>query len=513
MLARVGRRYPATQPGGVTLLRPRAQVYEGAGTGRRARGWRAPTVGANDGVLGSLATLRDRSRAAIRNDGWARGAIDRLVTNIVGSGIKPLAKATDPEFRAALQALWLTWTDFSDADGLLDWYGQQAQAVRCWLEAGEVFVRLRARLPEDGLPVPLQVQLIEPEFCPHTHNGTNGGNRIRAGIEFSPIGQRAAYWMYRQRPGDLQDMDVTQLVRVPADAVIHLFDPVRPGQIRGIPQLTQALVKITDLNRFDDATLIRQQLSNLFVGFLKRPAGVGDADVDPLTGKLISTTDDQAMVALEPGIWQELAPGEDVAFSDPPDIGNTYEMFMRQQLLAVAAAADVPYEILTGDLTKITDRTVRIILNEFRRRIQQRQHHIVAYQFCRPVWTRWIAQAILAGALPVPTGYFEDPEPWQRVKWMAQGWDYIHPVQDVQAHREAVRAGFRSRSEVVSELGEDAEVIDRENAEDNARADALGLTYDSDARNDSSSSAASTEPPDREDGDGTPRRFPPMVSH
>ena len=46
----------------------------------------------------------------------------------------------------------------------------------------------------------------------------------------------------------------------------------------------------------------------------------------------------------------------------------------------------------------------------------------------------------------------------------------------------AIRAGLLSRSEAISAFGYDAEDIDREIAVDNARADALGLVFDSDPR-------------------------------
>jgi len=199
------------------------------------------------------------SRAAVRNDGYAKNAIDRLVSELIGTGLKPLSQADDPQFRKDIQALWLRWTDESDADGLLDFYGQQAQATRCWLEAGESFTRMRPRLPEDGLSVPLQLQVLEPEYCPHTYTLTGqNGNFIRAGVEFNAIGRRSAYWFAPSRPGDPNDLIQADLRPVPVDAVIHLFDPLRPGQIRGVPLLTQALIKLHDLDTFDDATLLRQ---------------------------------------------------------------------------------------------------------------------------------------------------------------------------------------------------------------------------------------------------------------
>jgi lambda family phage portal protein len=461
--------------------------YDAAANTRRTAAWRAPTTSANQAILGNLTTLRDRSRQAARNDGFAGGAIDKLVTNIIGTGIKPLSKASDPTFRRAVQELWLRWTDYSDADGLLDFYGQQAQVVRCWLEAGECFIRLRPRLPTDGLPVPLQVQVLEPELCPHTHNTVRGQNRVRAGIEFDGIGRRVAYYFYAQRPGSEQDFDTNDLRRLPADRVIHLFDPVRAGQLRGIPHLTRALVRLHELDKFEDATLLRSQIANLFAGFITRPVGGGEpSDVNPLTGLASdgTTSDGRPIVSLEPGIMQELGPGEEVDFNDPPNADPGGPAFMKAQLMGVAAATGVPYEVLTGDMSGLNDRVMRVILHEFRRAITARQHQIVAFQLCRRVWGAWLDLAFLASVLPIPASYLVDASPWTAVKWMPQGWPYIHPVQDVAAAKGAIRAGFTSRSAVVAEQGEDAEQIDAEQAADNQRADGLGLTYESDCRQD-----------------------------
>lgn len=481
-----------------------SSTYEAGAQTRRTLGWHAPTVSPNTGILYNLGTLRGRSRAAVRNNGYAKGIIDRLVSNIIGTGIKPLSQAEDPEFRRDVQRRWLRWTYESDADGQLEWEGQQVQAVRAWLEGGEVFIRIRNRRLEDGLSVPIQVQVIEPELCPHSHNTMRpNGNRVRAGIEFDQIGRRVAYWFNPSRPTDFSDYDTSRLVRIAAEMVIHLYDPVRPGQLRGVPHLTQALIRLHEVDKYDDATLLRQQLSNLFTAFLRRPMSVGEGEVlHPLTGQPIEEQDDKQILSLEPGIFQELAPGEEVTFSDPPEVGSGYADFLRQQLFHICAAAGVPYEVLTGDMSKVNDRTVRVILNEFRRQVQIWQHQIVAGKLCRPVWLAWLERGWLTGAIPFPEAFKENPEPWAKVKWMAQGWPYIHPVQDVQSQREGIRAGLTSRAAAVSELGEDAEAIDREQADDNARADELGLKYDSDGRNGGAAPSASepaAEPDGKED--------------
>lgn len=463
-------------------------AYTSAGRGRRSQSWSASSSGPNNTLTGNLGTLINRSRAAIRNDPWAASGLEKLVANIVGTGIKPKSEATNDAFRKNLQALFLDWSDESDADGQLDFYGQQSLAVRSMLEAGECFARLRPRKPSDGLSVPLQVQLLEAEFVPWDYNDDlKRGHKIRAGIEFNAVGKRVAYWMHRQHPSDYTTLDTADLRRIPAEQVLHLYEPLRPGQLRGQPLLTQVLLRMFHLDKFDDATLLRQEIANLFTGFITKPAPDGEK-VDPLTGRpIVYDLQGVPMVAMEPGTMQELSPGEEITFNTPPGAASNYPDFIRQQLMAVAAGIGLPYEILSGDMKGVSDRALRVVLNEFRRRIQQIQHNQLVFQFCRPIWNRWLDMAVLSGAIHAPR-FHNNKADYRRVKWIPQGWPYMHPVQDMQAQNLAVRSGFKSRSEVVSEQGYDSEQIDDEIAADNRRADELSLQYESDGRQLSQSS-------------------------
>jgi lambda family phage portal protein len=225
--------------------------------------------------------------------------------------------------------------------------------------------------------------------------------------------------------------------------------------------------------------LFRQEVANLFAGFISRPApDSGQTPRDPVTGQLLDLDRDgfTPMVALEPGTMQELGPGEEVEFSKPPDAGNNYPDFMRQQLMAAAAGSGTPYEILTGDMRGINDRALRVVLNEFRRRLEQLQFGVYVHQLCRPVRAAWMDMAVLSGVL-VLGDYAQKRRDYLRTRWVPQGWAYIQPVQDVQARRMEVQAGFASRSEMVLRTGYDAETVDLENAADLARATALGLNY------------------------------------
>lgn len=457
--------------------------YEGAGTGRRAANWDAPDGAINAVAIPALPALRKRSRAAVRNDPYAFSAIDKRVSSIIGTGITPRAMITDQVVRTALRLLWEDWTDESDADGLTDFYGQQALIARMVEESGECFVRLRYRKREDGYAVPLQLQLLAAEYVPLEKNfKTRGGNIVRAGIEFNGIGQRVAYWMYSAHPGDstANSYAYNTLHRIPASEVLHIFEPTEAGQLRGVPRLAPVLLRLKSLDNYDDAVLFRQEVSNLFAGFITKPASEGQQAMDPVTGQPIRADSDGApLVGLEPGSMQELMEGEEVKFSDPPDAGNTYVDFMRQQLQAAAAGAGLPYELLTGDMGDISDRVLRVLLNDFRRRIEQLQFGVYVFQLCRPVRAAWLDTAVLSGAIALPD-YTAKRRDYLRTRWVPHGWAYIHPVQDVEGKLKEIKGGLNSRSEHVLRTGYDAEQVDAENAQDNARAEKLGLNYTTD---------------------------------
>jgi lambda family phage portal protein len=471
--------------------------YEAAGQGRRATTWLAPSMGPNASLRYSQGTLINRSRDAVRKNPLADAIVSTVESNIVGTGIKPQWQTDDKGLNRDLAALWLEWTDESDADQRLDFYGQQALAMRGIVEAGEVFGRLRVRRPEDMTTVPLQLQLLESEFCPITETRALPGREIRNGIEFDLVGRRTAYWMYRQHPFDWSALggvaDLTPMA-VPASEVAHVAILRRPGQIRGEPWLTRALIKLRDLDKYDDAELMRKQVAALIAGFITEPG----EETDAFAGEVPKSDENGvALATWEPGTLQKLRPGEEVTFSTPTEVGATYEPFMREQKRAVAVAGGILYEQLTGDYSKVNDRTFRASVNEFRRRAAMWQHHVAVYQLCRPVASRWIDLALLAGLIRLPRGMEE--RALKRIKWVPQGWAYIHPVQEVDADLKAIRAGLKSRSDAVSERGESAEDIDRQTAEDNARADALGNAYDSDGRR-PQSGAAKAPPDDVPDG-------------
>ena len=491
---RIGRppKAQAEQPAGTAqeVAFGRAMIrmlnrYDGAGRGRRMASWQAPSTGPNEAINGGLQTLRDRSSDAARNDWTGESVLQKWATTLIGIAITPrFRRVKDNNRRVEINDLWADFVKQADADCVLDLYGMQTLAVRSWLERGEMFARRRYRSRSDGLRVPMQVQLLESDMVPNfnadTFQGLPTTNTIKSGIEIDRKGRRVAYWVYKDHPGDKptgigSSPAASLLVRVPAEDMLHMFEPKRIGQRRGVPTMAPILAKLRGVADFEDTTLERQKLANLIVGFISRDLPSFD-NTDPnvmaaLTG-LDAELDENAspLLPMKPGLMQELEDGQKVTWSNPPDAGVNYSEYMRTSHLGTTAGTGLPYELAVGDIKGVSDRTLRVVINEFRRFASQRQWQIIIPQFCQRI-IEWFADAsVLAGDIPL-----SERDAVVRAEHAPHGWEYIHPTQDVQGKVMEVQNGFRSRSSVIGEAGDDPDVVDKERAEDADRERDLGL--------------------------------------
>lgn len=483
----------------VSLVRKEAAspAFDTTGTGVRLKGWTPSGAHINTLLTGSGATLRRQSRDLVRRDPYAGNALDKYVTNAIGTGIRPRSTHPDEGVRSAVNELWKRFADEADADGLTNIYGLQGLGLRSMLEGGDGFGRLRDRLPEDGLAVPFQIQLMESEMVPLDLTRSLGAGVIRSGVEYDAIGRRVAYHVLPYHP---EDTAATGLgaglpVRVPADRMLHLFRPLRPGQVRGVVQLASVMLRLYELDQVEDATVNKQKLGQYLTGFIRKVLGEsGAAGAGSILGG-DADTDDEAteIVKLTPGTFLTLNSGEEVSFFDAPDIGAGTGDFIKEMKRAIAAGAGVTYEQLTGDLSQVNYSSIRAGLLEFRRQVEQFQTCFFIFQFCRPIWRKFIETAVLTGALPV-RDYAANRHLYLGARWVPQGFKWVDPVKEVTGLILAIRAGLVSRTEAIQMSGYDPEVIDAQLQEDNARADAHGLVLDSNPKHTSKAGVTNARP-------------------
>ncbi|MDS9468205.1 phage portal protein [Paracoccus sp. MBLB3053] len=454
--------------------------------------YRAARLGLrNDGIRpsGSDADLAGRNRRTIafyardmiRNTPFATRVQQVISGNVVGDGIIPKiqpSKDLPDEVQKRIRARGLELvedhldTTAIDRHGLQNLYGLQTVAANTIVDAGEVLIR-RHRPASSGLAIPLQIEVLEPDYIDDTRFGRSPeGNEIREGIEYDRgSGDRVAYWLYTQHPGGEWRPGSSPYVseRVPAEDLIHVFRVDRPGQTRGVSWYTPIAEKLLNLDDSEDAHLMRQKIAACFAAFHRM-----GPDAKPRS-ELGGT--------LQPGVIMEIGENEDMEFSDPPDVGG-FDEFQRGVLRSAAMGVGITYEALTGDLSGVNFSSARIGRLEMDRNISKWQWLTMVPMFLQP-FGRWFVEAWAEaeGNETFQRLLWEDPRT-VRLSWVPPHRILVDPAREFSALREAVRSGFQSRQGVVRQLGIDPERLVQEQLQDKDEADRLGLPFDSDPRAD-----------------------------
>jgi lambda family phage portal protein len=453
-----------------TLRRQHARIasglfkrrYDAASIGRRTSGWRRSSGDGNAVVSSALVLLRENARDLVRNNPYAESALNTIVDHAVGWGIE--AKPFPADKRAA--AIWKAWagTTDCDADGRHDFAGIQKLVMRTVVESGECLVRRRLRRPEDGFSLPLQLQVLDPDFLDTDKDGpVPGSGRIVHGVEFDGIGRRVAYWLFPEHPGS-STSTLGASVRVPAETVRHIFRPMRPGQVRGPSWFAPVLVRFRDYDEFEDATLMKQKIAACLA--------VITSDVDG-TSTPLGTVDEEApsIDSLEPGMIMNVPPGRSINVVQPPAVAD-YGAYSQTVLRGIAAGLGVTYEDMTGDYTKLPFSAARMSRLRHWASVEDWRWRILIPQLCDPVWAWAMEAAVIMSVVREAPG----------AQWSAPPPPMVDPANEGLAYQRNIRTGIMSLSEAIRERGYDPTELLEEIAADNKLLDRLGLLLDSDGR-------------------------------
>ncbi len=447
--------------------------YDGATFGRRSLGWRRSLKDANTELNPrSMAALRGVSRDLVRNNPFASRAIAAIANNLVGTGIT-FQVYRDGKIDTKLNELARRHFDTTacDADGKHDLYGLQLQAARAIVEGGAVLCRRRWRREKDGLPLPFQLQLLEPDYIEMNRDGPVDGGFIINGIEFDAIGRRKQYWLRSGHPGSLKATSL-EVRPIPAKDIIHCFRADRPEQQHGAPWLSPVVLRMRDFAEFEDARIMREKIAACFSVFTTDENGeVGDSSAGSNGQGPPSPYENPALEVLEPGIIEHLPPGRKVEFANPPRVEG-YMDFSRVSHRAIAAGLGIPYETLTGDLSGVSFISGRLGRLEWGRNLATWQWAMFIPQFCGGVEQFFLDAAAMAG---------EDVR-GVTMEWTPPRLEMMDPASEVPAIRDGIRSGLMNLSEGIRERGIDPDRHFAERAADNAALDRLEIVLDSDPR-------------------------------
>lgn len=213
--------------------------------------------------------LRNRARYEVANNSYAKGITLKVANSVIGTGPQLQMLTDDPAANHRIEHEFGRW---SKAVSLADKLRTMRMAR---VTDGESFLMLTSN-PRLSHAVKLDLKLIEADQVasvdPRLEMSVDG-------ILFDRWGNPVEYHVLQEHPGASSYRQGLAFDRIPAEAMIHWFRSDRPGQARGIPDITPSLPIFAQLRRFTLAVLAAAETAADFAGILYTDAPAsGEAD-------------------------------------------------------------------------------------------------------------------------------------------------------------------------------------------------------------------------------------------
>jgi len=458
-------------------------MYASAKQSRLTSGWGQNVTSADSELSSSLRVLRARSRALIRDAAFAKRAKVIVVNNVIGPGIgmqaqvKTTKDALNTRINDDIEATWDDWSNGENCHtgGTLHFADMERFCMGQIFETGEIFIKKHYR-PFGDSKIPFALEVIEPErvideFQP---SALIPNAVVRMGVESDEFRRPLAYWIRRLHPGEIRfsATETDAIERVSADQIIHLRLVDRWPQTRGEPWLHAVARKLNDVDGYSEAEIVGARAAACYMGFIETEQDYGETQEDG-----------SKEVSLEAGIVERLSPREKFNFVNPTRPNANVDPFMRFMLREIAAGCGPSYESLSRDYSQSNYSSSRLALLDDRDLWRVFQLWFIR-NFRMPIHRQWLQQAVLSKSIESINveSYAADPAKFQLVRFKPRGWSWVDPTKEVEAYKEAVKAGFITTSEVIqlTNVGKDLEDVLDEREHELEMMKEKGLVFDTD---------------------------------
>lgn len=448
--------------------------YDASRVNRNTYNWNAPTASADRAMSGHAERVRDRARDLVRNNAYARGALDAIVANVVECGIRPVLD------EGPIADAWNRWCEHADVAGRLHFYEMQAMALRECIEAGEVMPHYLTRRKRLNLGLsPFCLELIESERIDSNQDSTfkrdSANGFIRRGVKLDSDGKPEGYYLYDI---DLQSMQYAYNSRFyPANQVLHLFRVERAGQTRGMSWLAPVVMWLKDLHVYVENELQASAVASCFTVAIKTvDSGASWSELAAPTDADSTDTDGNRFENIQPGLVTHLLPNEEVEVINPARPNGSCEPWINLMLRSIAVGMGMSYEIVSRDYSRTNFSSCRASSLEDRKRFRPLQKWLT-WHFCQPIYHEWFQSCCMAGMEGFPSldEFLASPERFTNVEWQAPGWEWVDPLKEANAAKIEVETGFRSRTEIIAERGGDIRKVFAQLDKENELAESLDL--------------------------------------
>lgn len=405
-------------PGSPNVVRGRYDAAQTSDNNRRHWQWAdalSAKAAANPAVR---RILRMRSRYERDNNCYASGITETLADDMIGCGPKLQMQTGDEELDRSIESEFMEWSEkVCLADKLHTM--RQARAVD-----GEAFMFLET---DRSLgPITLDLRLYEADQVASPYPFPIDPLMVD-GIILNQQLKPKTYHLLKEHPGDsLAFTFGFEFDEIPAKYVIHWFLRRRPGQYRGIPELTPALPLFAMLRRFGLATLSSAEIAAAFsaVVYTDLPPEKGIDQVEPFEG----FDYEHGMFTTIPAGWKM-----DQFRAEHPS--SNHEMFKRCVLEEIARTLGVPYNIASGNSSGYNYASGRLDHQTYYRKLyvdQSRAERVIL----NPVLFAWMEEAALTTRLI--RGGLKREGGWPHL-WLWPGLEHVDPFKEANAQEKRLQ--------------------------------------------------------------------------
>ena len=446
--------------------------YRGAESGRLRGSWVPMGGSADQDLLFDLPKLRERARDLVRNDGIAAGAVSTIITNIIGSGIRPQSRLDKEalkinedygdQLQKQIEKIWDRWVPFADASDRLNFYEMEELSERQRFINGEsIIIPLRIQASKRKRPYNLALQSVESDRL-GSPNEMISDKTIRTGVKIGPYGEPITYYIRKTHPGDIMyslnyggnSLDnyfqYSAIDDFGNPGIFHLYHVLRSGQTRGEPFFAPVINLFKDRFEYMEAELVAARVAACFAVFIKK-----DNAMDMSIGRSTQDPSGKRLEELSPAMIEYLNSGESIESFSPNRPGGTFGLFMERILRDISSGLNMPYEILAKDFSKSNYSNTRAALLEARRFFMMQQR-FVADKFGQPVLLMLLEEAYLRGELPI-LDFYQNRDAYVRSRWITPGWQWVDPANEVQAATDSIDNNLSTLAEETATQGLDWE--------------------------------------------------------
>ena len=420
-------------------------------------------------ILWDLDDLRAKSRNLYMNNELAGAALKKMRTKIVGTGLLPkpninyqiagITKEQAREYEKIIKAKFNAWASSTNADfnRMHDFFTIQALVQLSWIMNGDAFV-IPKRKKRPGVEIELCLQMIEADRIVNPRFSYN--QLIKGGIEFAPNGDLLKYYIADRHPGD----GYSEIKGYPVfnslgrRNILHIFEPERVGQRRGVPLLASIIYPIKTLGRYKEAELIAAAINASlgFIvetkdaeGFINSSFGTSGEDGDNLGGKRTEK------ITLEHGLGIIAENGETIKEFTTTRPNKSYKDFVDAVYEEIGAQLEIPHEVLMSSF-KASYSAAKASLEEAHQRFLVCRK-LLERTLCQPIYEEFILELIRNGDIDCPR-FFEDSAvryAFTRCIWVGSGKSSLDPLKEANANTKSLENFTTTRGIIAAESGLD----------------------------------------------------------